>query len=376
MGGVSSLVSAAHVAGETPDAAEELRRLMGGGRFSLVILLVSRAADFLTVVADANAVFSGSRVVALLSDGEICGRYLDCSIVAFGFAAEHFAVEATLVDDVAGREGEAAAAAVRHLRSAAYSPNAMMPHRFCLTLGCGRRVFEDIFTSAVAATAEALPLIGGTVGRTGTHHDHALSLDGAVSPRGAVLMTFVTDCPVSLVCTDHLQPTAARLVITSADPARSVVHTINAVPAAAEFARIVGVAPDALSEEVFARHPLVFRMGNDHDVRTIAGVEEDGALAFCCRVETGMVLSLAEPGDMLGLLTRTLSGLTLPGVPEAVFVCDSTLRWAEARDSGFAADICELFQQYRVVGLRTDGERCGSAYMSQTIAGVAIYPPT
>ena len=69
-------------------------------------------------------------------------------------------------------------------------------------------------------------------------------LDGDRALRNAAVLTFVrTDCPVKVFNLDHLVPTDQRMVVTEADPGRRLVRRINAEPAAAEYARILGKDP-------------------------------------------------------------------------------------------------------------------------------------
>ena len=49
-----------------------------------------------------------------------------------------------------------------------------------------------------------------------------------------------TACKVRVFSLNHLTPTEQRMVVTGADPARRVVHQINAEPAAQEYARLLG----------------------------------------------------------------------------------------------------------------------------------------
>ena len=80
-------------------------------------------------------------------------------------------------------------------------------------------------------------------------------------------------CPIRVFKIDHMQPTDIKMVVTDADPERRLVREINAEPAAREYARLVGKDPDQLSPFIFAAHPVVVRIGDQHHIRAIQKVE-------------------------------------------------------------------------------------------------------
>ena len=117
-----------------------------------------------------------------------------------------------------------------------------------------------------------------------------------------MLVQFRSRCPVEVFKTDHLVPTETRMVVTSADPARRIVREINAEPAAREYARLLGKDPEQLSAFTFAAHPVVVRIGGQHHVRAIQRVAENGDLIFFSAIDEGVILTLADPSDMIAHL--------------------------------------------------------------------------
>jgi hypothetical protein len=175
--------------------------------------------------------------------------------------------------------------------------------------------------------------------------------------------------------TEHLAPTDVRMVVTGADPARRIVHEINAEPAAREYARILGKDPDQLSTFTFAAHPVVVRIGDQHHVRAIQRVAENGDLVFFSAIDEGVVLTLAEPENMVTHLDRELRRLAAEETPDAIIGCDCILRRVEAQQKQQTGAISRLLSQHRVVGFSTYGEQVASMHVNQTLTGVAIYPP-
>jgi hypothetical protein len=101
----------------------------------------------------------------------------------------------------------------------------------------GLSIREDELTAALWAG----PGAGAAVRRLGRGRDPVrrhLRLAGRPVPAGLGGAALVrTACKVRVFSLNHLVPTEQRMVVTGADPARRVVHQINAEPAAQEYAR-------------------------------------------------------------------------------------------------------------------------------------------
>ena len=132
---------------------------------------------------------------------------------------------------------------------------------------------------------------------------------------------------------DHLLPTDQRMVVTEADPARRIVRQINAEPAAREYARLLGHDPGQLTAFTFAAHPVVVRIGGRHHVRAIQRMAPNGDLIFFSAIDDGLVLTLAEPQDMVAHLDRELTRLAADGAPDTILACDCILRRIEAQEN-------------------------------------------
>jgi hypothetical protein len=107
------------------------------------------------------------------------------------------------------------------------------------------------------------------------------------------------------------------------------VRQINAEPAAREYARLLGKDPGQLTTFTFAAHPVVVRIGGSiMSARSSGG--PNGDLVFFSAIDEGLVLTLAEPQDMVAHLDRALSDLSRAGRPGG----DPGLRLHPAPDGG------------------------------------------
>ncbi|MFY0992021.1 nitric oxide-sensing protein NosP [Halomonas sp. C05BenzN] len=323
-----------------------------------------------------NAAFAGVPVSGCTTAGEITPEgYGRGCIVAIGFDRRHFAVSSALVEDLDAFDLVRAQRLVDGLldecRERALAP--VGEHSFALTLLDGLSSSEEQVLATLDAALGRIPSFGGSAGddnRLAHTHVHAR---GRFHSQAAVVVLINTRLPFEVFTTHHLRPLTAKLVVTRADRERRRVLELNAVPAAEEYARLVGLPVDALDASVFARHPLAVRLGEQHFVRSIQSVNVDGSLSFYCAVENGIVLTAMEPAPLLADLEAVFAGLTERlGEPALIIGCDCFLRRLELEALDQVAAASRLLGRSRVIGFNTYGEQHHGMHINQTFTGVAI----
>ncbi|MDO9524029.1 MAG: FIST N-terminal domain-containing protein, partial [Gemmobacter sp.] len=248
-------------------------------------------------------------------------------------------------------------------------------HEFAFLMVDGLSAKEDELTTAIAAGLGPVPLFGGSAA-DGTRFAQTFVIHDGRALRNAAVLAFVrTACPVRVFNLDHLLPTAIRMVVTQADPRRRIVHQINAEPAAQEYARLLGKDPGQLTPFTFAAHPVVVRIGGKHHVRAIRQVADNGDLVFYSAIDAGLVLTLAEPQDIVAHLEQELSILNTGEAPDAILACDCVLRRMEAQEKQLAGKVSDILRRHRVIGFSTYGEQLNAMHVNQTMTGVAFYRP-
>lgn len=349
---------------------------LGPGPFSLVLIFVSPEADVPAIVADAALAWPGARIAGCTTAGEIsCAGYDEASIVAVGFHARHFAAETLLIPDLSKLAASELSDALLHIRQVLARDHAHLPEEFALLLVDGLSAREDELASALAAGTGAMPLIGGSAG-DGTRFRETLVFDGKqILANAAVISVMRGACPLRAFKMDHIRPTEQRMVVTQAEPAARIVRQINAEPAVHEYARLIGMEPENVNTLTFATHPLTVRMGERHHVRAIQRVLPSGELLFFSAIDEGMVLTIAEPHDLVEHLAGQLQALKQPGDPVAVLAFDCILRRIEAQEKQMTSRISELLRQHGVIGFSTYGEQIGPMHINHTMTGFAFYPP-
>jgi hypothetical protein len=371
-----ALVARASVPVDMPHPLRHLEEALGPGPFALVILFVSPDADLDALALRLPGRFGGAPIIGCSTAGEISAQgYTEGEIVAVALPAAHFAADLLLIPDLSVLEREALIGQLIRSRQGLARRRPDWEGEFAFLMVDGLSVREDELAAALAAGLGPVPLFGGSAG-DGTRFRATYVLhDGHALQNAAVLALIRTECRVKVFSLDHLTPTEARMVVTGADPARRIVHTINAEPAAQEYARLLGKDPGQLTAFTFAAHPVVVRIGGKHHVRAIREVGEGGDLIFFSAIDEGVVLTLADPQDMVAHLTARMAELSARGAPVAILACDCILRRMEAQEKQKSGAVSALLRAHHVVGFSTYGEQFNAMHVNQTMTGVAIYPP-
>ncbi len=117
------------------------------------------------------------------------------------------------------------------------------------------------------------------------------------------------------------------------------------------------------------------RVGGQHHVRSIQQLNADGNLNFFSAIDEGLVLTLAEPENMVDHLERELGRLSSDRAPDTILACDCLLRRLEAQEKQMTGALSKVLAENGVVGFSTYGEQLNSMHVNQTLTGVAIYAP-
>ncbi len=372
-GGGNALRSAASEHPNPDQALAEIWGVLGpksGFEAAFLLLFVSSHHDFQAVAEAAGRLPGAPPIFGCTTAGEIGPQgYSEGGILAVAFDARRFRLAASRLIplvDFTMREGEA------FLRRE-LAPYAGAPppggRRFGLCLVDGLSTQVEAFVS-VAGT----PLFGGAAADGMSFGRTWLLAEGRVHAEAGLICVVETDLEVEGVQFDHLEPTDVKFVVTEADPERRIVHELNAVPAAEEYARAVGVATQDLSPFIFAAHPLVVRVGGTHHVRAVQRVVEGRYLKFYCAIDEGLVLTMARGLPMAEQLERRLAASDETR-RRGVLAFDCVLRRIEAEQTQQSGGLSDVLKRFGVVGFNTYGEQFGSVHANQTFTAIAFSEP-
>jgi len=362
-----------------PDARTAVREFHAGvcqPDAELVVFFCSSAYDLDALAAEMNAVFGDVPVVGCTTAGEIGpAGYRGRTLSGASFPAGACTAVSGRLGDLqrfAMADGQSFVQALRG-ELEARAPQADGHNSFGLLLIDGLSIREEPVGGALQSALRDIALFGGSAGddlkfeRTRVFHRGAFHEDSAVM----VLMSTVF--PFRLFKTQHFVTLDERLVVTEADPARRLVREINGLPAAEEYARLIGVDVSELSPERFAASPVVVLIEGADYVRSIRQVLPDGSLVFYCAIDEGIVLRVARGMDLVANLEQTFGRLRAEiGPPQLVIACDCILRNLEITQAGIKDDVEALMRRNNVVGFSTYGEQYYGVHVNQTLTGIAI----
>ncbi len=371
-----AVLARAQVAAGAKNAALALADALGPGPFAAVLLFVSPAADLADLLAGVRQVFGAVPVLGCTTAGEIGAQgYTEGEILALALPAAHFAVDVLWVPDLARIDRQALIGQLIRARAGLALARPEWSHEFGFLMVDGLSTREDELAAALASGLGPVPLFGGSAA-DGTRFQETFVIHQDRALRNAAVLAMVrTNCRARVFNFDHLIPTEVRMVVTQADPMARTVRAINAAPAAREYARLLGKDPAQLDTFTFAAHPVVVRIGGRHHVRAIQRVAPNGDLVFFSAIDEGVVLTLAEPRDMVAHLAAAMDDLCTHGAPEAILACDCILRRLEAQEKQVTGAISALLRAHHVSGFSPYGEQFNAMHVNHTMTGVALYPP-
>lgn len=357
-------------------AAEELANALYQPQAGLVVVFVTCNFDLEVLGPCLRQAFGDTPLIGCTTSGNIGPEgYQDQGLTGFSLAAGDLDFELALLQGIGSVPQRDATDFAHTLRDRLFTrrPGVSPEHCFGFMLIdglCGR---EESIARAFHDGLGGLALAGGSAGDDLAFRETRVLFQGRFVSDAAVLLLATTPHPFSVFKTQHFVPESERMVVTGAIPERRIVTEINGLPAAVEYARIVGLDPTTLGPQAFSAHPVVVRIGNADFVRSIQQLNEDGTLTFFCAIDRGIVLKTVRGEDMLTNLDETLQQVSEAiGPPALIIGCDCILRQLECRERGLLDTIGERLRADHVVGFSTFGEQFRGMHINQTFTGIAL----
>lgn len=356
-------------------AVTELRSHLGDLDPSLLAVFVSASFPYGQIAAGLTALYPQATLVGCTTAGALSSEVYEADgIVVVAFDRKVFSFAVSALTDLANYS---MADGGRAIESAYFEllrqiePEHENFFAMLLVDGMSRRE-EEVAASAYAALDE-VPIFGASAGDNLDFTTTQIFHNGRILEDAALVVIGASSRRVEVFKCHNFLPTERKMVVTDAEPERRLVRSINAEPAAEEYARLIGVDVGHLNPEIYAANPLLMRIGGEFHIRAVQKADKNGALHFYCSVDRGSVLTLARPQDMTDNLIQNMERLSsrLNGI-ELVLGFDCILRRLEAERLDIKVDLRAVFARYNMVGFNTYGEQYRFLHLSQTLTGLAI----
>jgi hypothetical protein len=373
---IQNIRTAQSCALDAHQAVEEFHGAVAQPNMELVVFFCSSEYDLDVLASEMNRLFAGIQVVGCTTAGEIGpAGYHQHSLSGASFPASSCLAVSGRLDHLTqfniARGHDFVQVLLQQLESKI--PQAGPDNSFALLLIDGLSIREEPVAHALQYALGKIPLIGGSAGDDQKFEKTFIYSDGRFHPDSAALILINTTLPFRIFKTQHFVSTDKRLVVTEADTAKRIVKEINGLPAAEEYARLVGIDVHDLNPMRFATSPVVVMIDGMEYVRSIQKANDDGSLTFFCAIEEGLVLRVAHGVDLVNNLEQTFDKIRAEiGQPQLVFGCDCILRNLEISQNGLKDHVGDIFRYNNTVGFSSYGEQFRGVHINQTLTGIAI----
>lgn len=358
-------------------AASELFEAIDQPDISFALFYCSTDYDLEALQGALNQTFAGVNLIGCTSAGEIStAGYNKGSIIGLSISSPDFTVATERIDNLSEfqmAQGEAATEALIHqLDQLGKKPTHDNTFGFLLIDGLSAQ--EEVVVHALHRNLNNIQLFGGSAADGDRFEKTYVFHEGAFRSNCAIFSLIHTTHPFTIFKTEHFDRTEEDIVVTEADVTRRVVTEINGLPAAYEYARVMGVDETAdLTATMFATHPVAVSIGGENFVRSIMKVNQDESISFACAIDEGIVLSVAQAKDLVENLQTAMDDIRRKvGPPQVILGCDCFFRMLEMEQEDIKDEVGAILGQNNVFAFSTYGEQYNGMHVNQTFTGVAI----
>lgn len=321
-------------------------------------------------------------VVGCSSEGEFSQLgYLTDSMCAVSLPRKYFSVAIAPIENVENFRLRDASNIVNSLKGSMGSRfrTADSSQMLAILLSNGQAQNEERLCAALGAELSGIALVGGTAG------DNWLNSQDKPARNSQVLINgrFRNDCAVIALIHSrlkfktylhsHYKPTDRRAVITAMSSEHRTVNEIDGRPAVEAYASLCGLEEKNPSLSDFSRWPAIVKIGGQAFPRGPMSTTADGGIRFACALDEGVVINIAEPGDMLEMLADFLADIENQlGLPSLILGFNCAARQFEMDQLGIRPQIAKLMQRYNVLGFSTLGEQYNTIHANNSFTCVAF----
>jgi hypothetical protein len=237
---------------------------------------------------------------------------------------------------------------------------------------CGQ---EESFCIASAATAPQIRYVGGSAAtEIGTKRRSFVFAHGEALSDAGIVILLETRVPFEAVTSQHMIATDIKTVVTSCDG--RVIDELDGHPAAQRLHDLVRQLGGTLDESKPSEYSFARFVDNVPYLRSMTHIDGQ-RIHLACAVETGHVLRLMRPGDLIARTRQDLADVAgrLGGQLSALLAFSCIGRHWEAAARGIEQPLADAYAQYPTIGFQSFGEQTGMLLVNHTLTGLAIGTP-
>jgi hypothetical protein len=237
---------------------------------------------------------------------------------------------------------------------------------------CGQ---EEAFCIASAATAPQIRYVGGSAAtEIGTNRRSFVWAHGEALSDAGIVVLLETKLPFEAVTSQHMIATEVKTVVTSCDG--RVIDELDGHPAGQRLHDLVRQLGGTLDESKPSEYSFARFVDNVPYLRSMTHID-NRRIHLACAVETGHVLRLMRPGDLIARTRQDLAEVAgrLGGEISALLGFSCIARHWEAAARGIEAPLADAYAQYPMIGCQSFGEQTGMLLVNHTLTGLAIGSP-
>ncbi|MDB4958137.1 MAG: hypothetical protein JWO36_5706 [Myxococcales bacterium] len=244
-----------------------------------------------------------------------------------------------------------------------------------VTLVDGSCGVEEAFCIGSAVSAPQIRFIGGSAATEVPSNRRCFVLvNGEALADAAVVVLLETQLPFDVVTSSHLVSTDVRTVVTAANG--RAIDELDGRPAADRFRELVAQLGTKLDESRPSEYAFARFVDGMPYVRSMTHIEGT-RIHLASAVETGHVLRVMRPGDLIGVTRGALaaSALRVGGKMGALLAFSCISRHWHAAARGIESELAKIYAEYPTAGFQTQGEQTGMLLVNHTLTALAIGAP-
>ena len=358
-------------------AARELFDAIIQPEITFALFYCSSEYDIEALESELKPLFAGINLIGCTSAGEISTfGYRKGSLIGLSISSPDFTAVTELIPNLNEFQlahGEATARSLtKKLEGLGKKTTSENTFGFLLIDGLSSR--EEVVVHTLHRNLNNIHLFGGSAADGDRFQTTYVYYEGAFHTDSAIFSLIHTTYPFTIFKTEHFDRSEEQIVVTEADVTNRIVSEINGLPAAHEYARVMGVEDtEDLTPMMFATHPVAVSIGGENFVRSIMKVNEDETISFACAIDEGIVLSVAKANDLIENLQTALEHVRgKVGTPQLILGCDCLFRMLEMEKEEIKEKVGQILADNNVFAFSTYGEQYNGMHVNQTFTGVAI----